>query len=111
MWDYVDPVRWDTHPDVQRFLGFANGDPTFDILKDIESPNPTESQSHDRAGNPTVSPANCSYRWEKIAADAPYTGFTVIEERPIYTTHAIIVQVLNKWDAEAHPDGVHGRRE
>src|SRR5271165_4358486 len=111
MWNNVDPLCWDTHPDVQRFLGFANGDPTLDILKDIESPNPPESQPRERAGNPTVSPTLCFDCRKKIAIDAPYARFTVIQEHPIYTTQTVIVQILDQRDSEPDRGSVYRRGE
>jgi len=107
----MDSFRGDTHPDMQRFLGFAYCDPGFDMPKNIETPNSVESQAGKPASNPAVSPASCLYRRKKIAIDAPQTGFSVIEKHPVHATHPVIVQILDQWDAEPDPGSVYRRRE
>src|SRR5271165_6959913 len=94
----MNPLRWNAHPNMKRFLGLANGNPSFDLPKNLEAPNARESQSREAAGNPAVSPTFCLNRRKKVAIDTPHTGLTVIQKHPIDTTQAVIVQVLDQRD-------------
>jgi hypothetical protein len=64
----------------------TDGDPTFQSLKHLESPDSCERDSHEPGGNAIVSLAICLEGGKKVAVDATRAGDAVVQERPVHTT-------------------------
>jgi hypothetical protein len=110
MRDHHNLLGRDSHSDMLRFLGLADSDPMMNPIEKIHSPGARGDHAHDAALQTALMPAGRLKSRYEVAIQASLAWFTMIQEKSIHASEAVVVKVLYDWNAKLKGQLINCRR-